>query len=544
MKHRVKILTGAMALALAQYAGSSSAAALGQCGDVVVNPFGSSTAFAAGFLDVYFAGASAPQNILGGVIATYLPSRTTVFSTPSGSSSAGADYRAFCGTLTNVPSPFNTLNGKVLRLINRAKGGSGFGVYPIVLTTSNSISIMSLNTVACPTTLTGTNHDFECNESTTLTYPPDLGVSDVEPAMFKGPFNLEPDFQTALTSAQLATISGTTLRTFDTMFGFVATSQITAVKSDFSNTDINTILSGQKTLWSDLGVTLPGAAGTAGDNINVCRRSPGSGTQASFNGYFNKFPCESGAPLVGVSSNAPIAQADGVASSSPISGSGTSGDPFIIDPTTGNVVVENPASGDVRSCLQKADQGLDYDYSIRQDLGAGVQDAFYRVKWSNVNPATGTAKWPAVGLLSLDSAGQNGGSTPGPTAGGFPLAAGTNWSYTKIDGVAPTQDNGASGLYDFVSETTFQFLNGHFPATAQGTATKTFAQFFQKLGQDEPTIRAVATPTRYAYVANPSNNKLAGGANCAWTATGISGGTCNTARWTRSGNFCAPALVK
>jgi len=250
MKHRHKILAGAVALALAQLAGTAKADVPGLCGDVAANPFGSLTAVGNNFLDVYFSGASAPQNILGAIAGTFLPGRTVVFSKATGSSSAGADYRAFCGSLVGLPSPYTALNGKVLRLINRAAGGSGYGVYPVAL--NSSITIMSLATADCTST-TAAGRQFECGNAASP-YTPDMGVSDVEPKMFKDPFNLEVDFPTQLTAAQVNALN--TNRTFDTIFAPAATTLITAVKSDFSRMEVATILGGKKTTWSSLGVTL------------------------------------------------------------------------------------------------------------------------------------------------------------------------------------------------------------------------------------------------------------------------------------------------
>jgi hypothetical protein len=289
-------------------------------------------------------------------------------------------------------------------------------------------------------------------------------------------------------------------------------------------------------------VTLAGASGNAGDNINVCRRVYGSGTQASFNWFFNNFPCGVGNVVQG-GIVGPIGQADATA---PTGGDGSQGNPFILDPTQGPIVVENSASGDVRACLQNADTGVDYNYSNRGDIGAGVQDVFYTVKWSNVNPATGTAKWPAVGDLSLDSAGQNGGSIPGTSVAGFPQTAGTNWSYVKVNGNAPVMENAANGLHEFVTETTYQYLPAHFTGLTDTANRLNFVKFFIAASQDETRLRTLATPTVFAFVANPNNKTLAGANNCSWSPTlnWAALPSCITARWTRQGQSCQPAAAK
>src|SRR5262249_42292790 len=124
---------------------------------------------------------------------------------------------------------------------------------------------------------------------------------------------------------------------------------------------------------------------------------------------------------------------------------------FQIDPSSGQVIIEAPDSANVRFCLQNANQGKDFTFP-HQESPLPAAPVWYTVKWSIANPAAGSGgKWPAVGILSLDSAGSNGGGVPGAFAATFNAAptgsTGADWNFTKIEGLAPTRDNGGNGIW-------------------------------------------------------------------------------------------------
>src|SRR5215831_8576312 len=118
MQPKVKQLAAACALAFA----GTSAYALGP--------------FDAPQVTVFLAGASAPQNFLGGLAANLFQGTqgTDWFAYFDNGGTIGANYRAYFGTLkTTVQDPNMpaSIAGKTVLIINRAKGGSVWGVNPV-----------------------------------------------------------------------------------------------------------------------------------------------------------------------------------------------------------------------------------------------------------------------------------------------------------------------------------------------------------------------------------------------------------------------------
>jgi hypothetical protein len=126
---KFKKLAVASAMAVAALSGQAMAAAPG----IATTPD----------IDVYLTGASAPQNILGALAETLFGANTAgtfnnyhVFY--DNGSTIGASYRAYYGALQSpltVNSPtvgsVTLAVGTKVRLINRAKGGSVWGVDPV-----------------------------------------------------------------------------------------------------------------------------------------------------------------------------------------------------------------------------------------------------------------------------------------------------------------------------------------------------------------------------------------------------------------------------
>lgn len=160
--------------------------------------------------------------------------------------------------------------------------------------------------------------------------------------------------------------------------------------------EIASILNGRIVLWSQLlgrvSVSAPDAAtGRPTDAstalagaVQICRRSPGSGTQAQANAFFNNFPCDYNA--------APDNSLDLIP-------------PRTANPPT-NTVTESGSSGAVDTCLHNAN--------------------------ASANPY-------AIGILSVER--------NLPLAGAALPAYASNWRYIKVDGVAPTLENVHGGNY-------------------------------------------------------------------------------------------------
>lgn len=483
-------------------------------------------------IDVYLSGASAPQNILGALAATLFGANTnsTTFNNyfilydNAVSGAVGASYRAYQGRLIqNFTINGNTLTaGTMVRLTDRAKGGSVWGVNPLGRSMSVYVSSevrpagstdpnlavasalgqskglvawMPITAANCTAAPAGSDHGYRCGEqgNDDAKHPngnvfpsryidgrlPDFGVSDVEPRMFKDPLNVEFG-QTALENPAVLTpfaVSGL-------LFGVAATPTVpTAI--NFNRAILSGLLSGDITDWTTLDSTLGGNT-----QVVICRRVQGSGTQATFNAYANNFPCGT-ASLYGSGSTTPLRMSDSAGYDDSVAGTIT------VDPSLGLTVIENPSSGNVRTCLQRANAGG--VHSFTSDDGRAVTVNF------------GAGGYRAIGNLSFDSA---------PTA---------DWSFRTLSGVVGDKANMRSGAYDFWSELSMQYhptIYSAFPPNK-----RTFIDLFINRAGDPAVLNAISsTQLRNATAALPISyvpDEV--------TATGQ-----NVTRVTRFGNSCSP----
>jgi hypothetical protein len=495
---------------------------------------------------IYMSGASAPDNFLATVAGTmFQPGFTTV--TGIGDS----NYRAFVGLASSTSAIPGIAAGTSLILIKRSQGGSAFGVGP--LAQSNILRTLDVKSASC---VQGSN-------TTTYTCPvvgtdpvgtangsggriPDIGVSDVEPALFKTPYNTE-NGAPQLTNAELASLTIKPVNQL--MMGIVATNAVPATTS-LSRSQYGAALAGLLDTWDQIQGT------TDGDTMVVCRRVNGSGTQSSYNWMFSGFPCN--------------ATSGGFLSTPPRSASGSFGfigtragtvaDPFIIDPSAGLTIVENSGSGDVRNCLSSAYYGV--DHIVQGDSGK-----YYKVLFSGVagtpvsatvvTAGTGAPALPttrggpskAIGVLSFDSFSnansafaykplQTNNTTPYTytftDTSTAPLSA-SGWSFRQLDGagvfngatqavtfgpgtgISPSKANLVEGKYDFVVELTMQRRS-----SLSALKTSFFDELRKRLGATTNTTNvAFATlPDVASYAINPTS----------------------VSKYSRGGNTCAPLV--
>ena len=243
-----------------------------------------------------------------------------------------------------------------------------------------------------------------------------LGTSDVEAEMFSGVnlTNITGDNFLKLTTAQLTKFNRT--RTIGQLFGVAVSNSVwqalqlaqTGSNAPQDTTGVNwpsltrdsirQLLNGSVGLWSDV-VKAAAPAGTINE-LTICRREQGSGTQASSNQFFFNYPCDA--------NNGAIAQ-DTV---------GVQTDP-LANGTGKYFVKENTSSTKVKNCLNQS------------DTVAGGADTF-------AGHATG-----AIGVLSYN---------------GDPGASDT-WKWIKVDGILPSFQNAMLGKYDFWYETQIGWNN-------------------------------------------------------------------------------------
>eukprot|EP01031_Cornospumella_fuschlensis_P005056 gene5056-6321_t len=99
---------------------------------------------------------------------------------------------------------------------------------------------------------------------------------------------------------------------------------------------LSAIMAGNGGAWNAVNSALPA------DDVLICRRVNGSGSQAVANLYYGNYPCDTGSRA-----NTPADRG---------AGSAWNGvDKFLVEGATGAAnVVENSTSGDVRACLNNA----------------------------------------------------------------------------------------------------------------------------------------------------------------------------------------------
>lgn len=348
---------------------------------------------------------SAIQSLLTGSICT---ANTDLYAF----SKSNSDYRAIsCQTtaakvagLTDVDpdgaGPLSADGAIKILVLKRSHGGSALGVQP--LARDMAISHIDLSTcTAGGASVSG--YTYNCTGLTSV--KSDVGVSDVDPAIFKGdntPAEVDAvaagvnfpmtsadvarlevksaaalifgvpatlNFRDALQDAMI--LNGTLANTCDDS---AAARDTEACMPSLSKSAIASVLTGAIADWSSLGV--PNLALPVDTAPKICRRVNGSGTQATFNVKLLDNPCK------------------GSAAASMLAGDGTN-------------VFENSTSGDVRTCLNTQNAAGNY----------------------------------AIGLLSMETK----------------PSASLNFRYIKIDGVSPSLQNAAEGKYPIVVEQTFQW---------------------------------------------------------------------------------------
>ena len=473
---------------------------------------------------VFIAGASGIDGYMGAA-ATSLINVTARVSSPNSIAWYGTT-KADWGTLAS---------GSEILLIKRSAGGSAVGVMPLGAQTKTNVPVWTDGTSVNSTSWTTT----DTTDVNGLI--PDIGVSDVEPAMFKG-WNLEFGY-TPLTSTQAA---GLTSNSWAVLAEGIVATKAVADSTVLSNNFIREALSGHYQDWS--------AADGSADPMIICRRIQGSGTQAAYNSYFQGFPGTSA--FNGYANSTAATTLDSFGYNDSASGLGNkSGSSAVnaigIDPSAGFTVFEADGSGDVRKCLQAAQ--LHLDVALK-----GRDTKYYNLKFSNLTTAS-----KAIGVLSLDSYTKTSTSTTRTVDGNgvassnvdntgeytFRLLNGngtydvknqavTTVSPTVSTGVAPSRANILTGAYDFVVEPTMQYKTSAVKAFISAPTTPTtgfYSRLITVLGNPvDMETNSTNNTTPLAYAALPT----------LYTKTNDSASTRLVVDLTHQGNTTAPLHVK
>ncbi len=496
------------------------------CGGVATQASAQATfqPFDAPSIKVFLSGASAPDNFLESIATGLFQESATnpIYRYVAVSGGSGA-YRAFFGRVKTDASIPAAIRGQTVLLVKRSRGGSVWGVNPVaradriaVLDVSATSCTAGAGTLASPYQCAAKGIDPGLPNHTNPSNPgevPDVGVSDVSPELFKAPYNVEFG-QTALSASEAARL---TIKPINVLMMGIAATNAVPDTTVLSRSNYGAMLSGLYQDWSQVDPSI--TSGNTG--VVVCRRVQGSGTQASYNWFFNNFPCQNQFSGVVAPTRMVADSASGV-----VSGTGTELDPFIIDPTQGYTVVENPGSGDVRNCLARAGGvavGGTRNHKFQGDNGS----------WYQINFGNSSDPFRAVGVLSADS-----------FSSAFPNVALSVWSFRNIDGagvynlaaqtpgtgpgtgVAPSKANLVSGRWDFGVEVSSQYRKaavtnvfGDNVAALAGTK-KTFVDEFIKRAGD-PTFNNVPHTAALPPTFDPTS-------------------TANVAKGTRFANMCSP----
>lgn len=347
-------------------------------------------------LKLTVSGATAADNQFASYINDICQAATTdTFRNPADNS------RAFScllnGTISGVAAGTSAL-------IRKESGGSVNGVAPVAnATTVNGID---LDTCTDPE-----NDRLWACSNTTIQVPAEVGISDVEPELF----TLTANGGAAVNAANLAllTVSAINAQTFGIVVtpdlrnalqaaqGLDVGSEDVADMPSLSSALITNIFAGRVANWSTLvnssnvGLNATGTGQQVNNNgVEVCLRTPGSGTQAQFNAFYLGNACAyrgaAGYQFLGFGT--------------PADGNSINND--IVRRQVGPVLAPPPyihantGSTQVGQCL------------------------------TNVAAANRTA----IGIQSLEKVIE-------------PLADRNNFRYIAVDGVAPTLENLSAGLY-------------------------------------------------------------------------------------------------
>ena len=453
MKFKIKALAAAFALAAA---GQSFAA---------VSPTDTPA------VTLYMSGSSALQNATS-MVAEYLFDTTAgVIELWDGDGTSagtkGSNYRAYLGYIKNVtnladgtPIP-TSIRGKEVLVHYRAKGGSVYGVTPVALANEGNPlgTIAFLNPASCGSSSVKTNPltgiaVYSCTG--TLNHATEAGISDVDPAMLNAPINQAsaagvPAFPSAsdpskpwiLSDTEIASLTPTAV--VDQVFAIIVNGTgaqgslhpATPGMLTLSKPQVAGLMGGAISDWSTID-PVNVAAGTS--TMVICRRQPGSGTQATINENIFGAPCSTGAGI-------------------PLTYTADAGVPEMgtttVVPVGRVVVVENSGSGQLAGCMTYANSNTDTTKAIDTTTGNIVAAGSANSVVLDASAHT----YYAIGLMGLDH-------TVGSDI----------YQNVALDGNTPSLDSASRG-YTMAVESTFNA-----PSTLAGAKLDLFTAFTAEAG--------------------------------------------------------------
>lgn len=453
-------------------------------------------------LELWIAGASAQDALLAGLIPSLCDDTPITYTDTAGR--AGVDFSAYFCTMSAAKVPGLVGTQRVM-IHKRSRGGSAYGVGPVALAgvagqPLNAVNVGQMEiSFTTGGTVSGNNCKVDvapryvCNPANLVDKVVDAGVSDVEPAMFKG-VNLipvGPDYgtvagdagTTALTGSQLAKLKVSPMSAVT--FGVVVTKDLrdalqkaqgkgntdnVADMPSLTSTQIRSLFSGAISDWSQFTVFDSSSSSwktldqlttnlLATTGVNICRRDAGSGTQAIANAHFLRAPCGDGLVPRGDNSFSsrhiaylPAGAAAGMTSVDAFDSAVLDGSPGV--PT----VHETAASGDLTACMRDLENG---------------------------RASTAAGKVWGIGIQGVTT-------------------ADASFRFVAIDGVTPTLNNVASGKYYNWGVNSIQYLQ-----SADAGALTTALAGNKKIVVDR-LIANASSPTLLNTLVNKNNAQIVG----------------------------------
>lgn len=291
-----------------------------------------------------------------------------------------------------------TLSGKTLALY-KYEGGSSTGTTPV--TAATPLTFMDANTTNCNLVRAnqahpggGTYNLYECGTNDIVNQIPDGGLSDIEPAKFRGTLAGSAAFPTGVTNLDIRPGPGLVFGVVVTKNfrdelqgdqGLIVGSENETNMPSLPSAYIRSVFDGKVGTWSSQTI-LGNTVNAPNNQVNICRRANGSGTHAQWMIEFNRTNCTAGTPAM---------LAGGL------------GNPLLGTPN----VFENSSSGNLGNCMAAVNNGTAFA-SSSPAVPAGV--ARYAIGYQSTEKNAGLAD---------------------------------NYRFVKIDGVAPTLENAFNGTY-------------------------------------------------------------------------------------------------
>ncbi len=455
---------------------------------------------------IFISGASAVQKGFVGIVdATFDNTKPRVHFANTTASSK--DFQAVAGTLP-VDAALGSWSGQNALIVYRVKGGSVWGVNPVAK--GDSIQTMTVTAAGCSGSAgAGTSSNpYVC--PTTLAdgsdgTVPDAGVSDVAPPLFQSPINTENEpAQPALLPEQLGVLTMTPI--YGLAFGVPVTNTVPST-AYLNKAKLAAIMAGNVGDWS----SIDGSS----DDMVICRRVPGSGTQAVYNMYFGNYPCSNN-PL---DSNTPADRDTSL-------GTTWNGTSYNVVAGTGSVqVVENSTSGDVRTCLDKAATGGSYTTKDRNgnnvtvQMNGGGHKAVGVLSMDSLSSSTTTGNWK---FRSLDG------------AGSMTWAGGNNPVVTSGTGRFPTMASYEDGTWDMQGWISFNVPTGRTVSPLSAEKLAVLTRFVTKA--QNPLTLAKITDLKNVAAGIPGGDYTSGPV----TDAGVTYNTYVLKAGYLNGNQCAP----